>query len=78
MIAIETRGDLLLERCPGKQIACKLFNRELVESHVGVVRINHPITPPPHVTGAIILIAVGVRVTCCIQPCERHVFAVPL
>ena len=75
MVAIEARGDVLRQRWTGEEVARELLDREPVERHVGVERVNHPVAPAPHVPRAVVLIAVSVRVAGRIQPPEGHAFA---
>src|SRR6187401_2747402 len=46
MIAMERGGNPLLPSGVGQQIPGELLYRELIEGHVAVKRINHPIPPP--------------------------------
>ena len=48
MIAVETRRDLLVERRVRQQVARDLLDRELIERHVAVERVDHPVAPRPH------------------------------
>ena len=75
MVAIEARGDVLRQRWTGQEVARELLDREPVERHVGVERVDHPVAPAPHVPRAVVLIAVSVRVAGGIQPPEGHAFA---
>jgi hypothetical protein len=76
MVAIEPGGNHLIPGRHRQQIACQLFNRELVEWHVAVEGIDHPVAPPPHVTLAIALVAVAVGIAGSFQPGIRHALAI--
>ena len=72
MIAVEARRDALGQTRIGQQVARELLHRELVEGHVFVEGLDHPIAPPPHVARTVVLVAIGVCVTSGFQPAERH------
>src|SRR5262245_13785789 len=76
MIAVEGRGDALIERRVRQQIARQLFDYELIERLVPVERIDHPVAPGPGAAVAVYLIAVRVGVTRGVQPSRRHTLAV--
>ena len=76
MIAVETRGDLLIERGTWKHVAGNLLQGELVERQVAVERVDHPVAPPPHVSLGVGLIAVGVGIARGIEPVRRHPFSI--
>ena len=76
VVPVEGGGEqLIFGRC-FEQIAGELFDRELVERHVGVVGIDHPIAPRPLTAEDVVLVAAGVGVARGIQPDEGHAFAV--
>ena len=72
MVAVEACRDFLIERRVRQQIASQLLNRELIERHVLVEGFEYPVTPTPHVSRTVRLIAVGVCVPRCIEPANRH------
>jgi hypothetical protein len=76
MVAIEAGRDLL--RCCRirQQVACDLLHRELVKPLIAIERIDDPIPPAPHVSLAIELIPVGVRIPCGVEPPHCHPFAI--
>ena len=76
MVAVEARGDALLECWVGQQIASQLLNDELIEGQIAVECFDHPIAPAPHVPLAVLLIAVCICITRRIEPAESHPFAV--
>src|SRR5215468_6597363 len=76
MIAVEGRGDALIERRVRQQIARQLCDDELIERLVLVERIDYPVAPGPGAAVAIDLIAVRVGVTRGVQPSRRHTLAV--
>ena len=77
MVAVEARRDALGQGRVGKQVSRELLDRELVEGHVVVEGVDHPIAPAPHIARAVVLVAVGVCVAGCFQPAERHPLAKP-
>ena len=72
---IEARGNLLIERCEGQQVAGKIFDRKLIIGHVLVERFDHPVTVSPHFTIVIEVNSVSVRVASIVQPIASAVFA---
>ncbi len=75
-VAVETRGDLLVEGGAGQQVAGELLDREPVERHVGVEGADHPVAVRPDAALAVLLVAVGVRVAGQIEPAPGPAFAV--
>ena len=71
MIAVETGGDLLRERRVGKKIAGKLFDRELIERHIRIERVDDPLTPFPDLAVRVILVTARVCVPSQIEPLLR-------
>src|SRR5690606_12192130 len=68
-LAIEGRGDLLLRRGAGEQVACELLDRELIERQVFIEGANRPVAE--HVSvgpGAIFFIAVTVGIASQVEP----------
>ena len=63
-IAMETASNLLLNRGVRNEIASKLCDGELVERHVRIESMDHPLTPKPHVAKRIIVIAAGIAIAC--------------
>ena len=59
-----------------QQITGQLFERELVVRLSRIQRRNQSITPPPHLTMSVHVIAVRVGVTGQIEPTDCHLFAV--
>ena len=60
----------------GQQVAGELLDGELVEGHVAIEGVDHPVAPAPHVTLAVGLVAVGVGVAGGVEPADGHAFAV--
>ena len=60
----------------GEQVAGQLLDRELVERHVAVEGVDHPIAPAPHVPLLVALVAVGVGIAGRIEPVGRHALAI--
>jgi hypothetical protein len=67
---------VLLERAIGQQIPGELLDREPVERHVPVERVDDPIPVRPDLSVIVEVEAVGVGVTGRIQPIARPVLAV--
>ena len=76
MVAIEAGRQDLLRRSAGQQVAGELFDGELVERHVAVERVDHPIAPRPHLPAAVDLKAVAVGEASEVEPLQRHPLAV--
>ena len=76
IIAVKTAGDFLVARGAGQKIAGELFDGELIEGHVRVQRIHHPIAPRPHRTLGVALEAVSIGVAREIEPVPSPAFAV--
>ena len=61
----------------GQQVACELFDRETVVSHVVVQRADHPVAPRPDVqperVGAV---TGGIGISCEVEPDARPTFTV--
>src|SRR5437763_1537432 len=69
--AMETGGDLLVERRARQQVARNLLDRELIERHVGVEGADHPIAIRPDRAVAVTLIAVAVGIAGGVEPGRR-------
>ena len=77
MIAVETGGNLLLERAAGRvEITSQLLDRELIERQIRVQGPNHPIPPRPHRAVRVALIAIAIGKSRRIEPLQGHSFAV--
>ena len=65
----------------GQQVAGDLLDGELVERHVAVEGVDHPVAPAPHRALAVALVAVGVGVAGGVEPaagpCARRSAARP-
>jgi hypothetical protein len=72
MIAVKARRDLLFERWLRQQVACQLFDRELIERHVAIQGFEDPVAPAPHEAFAVALVAIGVGVASRVEPVNRH------
>ena len=73
---MEAGRELLLVRRVRKQVAGELLDREPIERHVGVERVDHPISPRPVVARRVLLEPVGVGIPGRIEPPHRHSLAV--
>ena len=67
-IAMKPGGDPILFGRFRQQITGDLADRELIESHVAVQRINHPVPVGPHAADAIFFKPVGVGIPSQIEP----------
>ena len=70
-VAMESGGGSLTGRRVGKHVAGDLLNRELIERHVTIEGLNHPITIRPDVTILVGLVAVAIGIAGCIKPGAR-------
>ena len=76
-VSIKSGGDLLFDGCVGQQIARQLLDRELVEWHAGIERLDHPMAVAPCMRAPVVLlITVAVGVTGLIQPGASPAFAI--
>ena len=66
--AVEAGGDALRLGGVRQHIAGKLLDGELREGHVGVERVDNPVAIRPEVAEVVALEAVGVCVTCVVEP----------
>ena len=62
VVPIEAGGNFLLLGRVRKQVACELFDSELIEGLVLIECLNHPVPPLPHVASSVDMEAVGVGV----------------
>ena len=76
MIAIEGGGENLLARRIRHEITCDLPGDKLIVGQVLIERLHDPISPCPHGSVAIILIAISVCVPRHIQPLDCHALAI--
>ena len=60
----------------GQQVAGELLDGELVERHVGVERLDHPVAVRPDRPRAVLLVAVGVGVAGQVEPAPGPALAV--
>ena len=74
-MAHESRGECLIRRCIGQEIARKLLGDELREGLALVERSNHPRTPGVRIPAKVVLETARVGVARILQPAEREVFA---
>ena len=54
-----------------------MLDGELVERHVLLEGVDHPVPPAPHITGAVTLVAIGVGIARGFEPTNRHPLGVP-
>ncbi len=68
-VAMETRGNLLLNRRVRQQVARKLLDRKPVKRQITIDCVDHPVPPPPGVgTRPVFLVTVAVGVPGQIEP----------
>ena len=72
VVAVETGGDTLVQCCVGEHVTGDLLDRELIERHVVVVGIDHPVPPAPHAALAVGLVPVRVGIPGGVQPLHGH------
>ena len=72
---VEPRRDFLIDGRVRQQVARQLLDRELIEFHVGIEGINHPVAVRPHLAGVVEVDAVRVRIARRIEPVTPAVFA---
>ena len=73
--AVEAGADLLLERRVRQQVAGQVFDRELIERHVRVERLDHPIAVRPHLAEVVDVDAVRVGVAGRVEPVPAAMLA---
>ena len=76
VVPIERGGESLLVRRVGEHVTGKLFDRELIERHVVVERLNDPVTPGPIAAFGVVLIAVGVGIASGVHPQQCLTFGI--
>ena len=67
-VAVKTGCDLLADRRSGQQVARQLLDRKLIEGHIGIQRVDHPIAKLPNRPGAVDRVAVAVSIPCLVPP----------
>ena len=72
---METRGENLLGLRVREQVTGELLDGELVEGHVRVERIDHPVAPRPIAASRVGLKAISIAVARAVEPPHRHAFA---
>ena len=76
MIAVESAGDLVLDRGIGQEVAGQQADGELIEGHVVVQGLDQPVAPDPLPGVAVLLEAVAVGITGGVEPGQGHPLAV--
>ena len=76
METVKSGREMLVLSRVGQQIAGELPRGKLVKGEILVERFNDPVAVGPHRSGAIHLVAVGIGITCNIEPVARHAFSV--
>ena len=66
--AMKAGGDDLLGRSVGQQVAGDLLQRELIEGHVRIQRVHHPVAPGPDFAQIIALETVRVGIAGEVEP----------
>ena len=72
MVSEESGGELLLVGGIGKEVACNLPDREIIEREIAIDCIGDPVAPGPHRAFVVSLIAIGVGVAGGIEPGPGH------
>ena len=73
---MEAGGDQLIDGRVRQQVAGDLLDRELVERHVAIQRIDHPVAILPHLARRVDGVAVGIGVARHIEPVAAPALAV--
>ena len=74
---MESCRDTLFDCRVGQQVAGDLLNRELIERHVAIESIDHPVAITPRIqANAVLLVTIAVRIAGEIQPVAAPFFAV--
>ena len=76
MVSIEAGRDELLGRWIGEEVCRKLLDRKLVERQVLIVSVDDPCPPGPLSSLPVRLVTHGIGIAGCIEPEDRHAFAV--
>ena len=76
-VAVEPRGDALLEGRLRQHVSGDLLDREAIERHVRVQSIDDPVAIRPDRPLPVFLVAVGVSVARQVQPAPRPSFPIP-
>jgi len=75
-VAVKAGGDEVVWRGVRKKVAGDLFDRELIEGHIGVEGFDDPVPVGPDNAAAVFFVAVGVGVTREVEPAARPAFTV--
>ena len=62
VVAVEARGHLREKIAVRQQVARHLFGHKPIKRHIVIERLDQPIAPHPHVTQAIVLVAVRIGI----------------
>ncbi len=76
MVAIEPGGDFLIKGGVREEVACELFDGELIEGLILVEGFDDPVAPTPHAAESVVLVSVGISEACGFEPREGHGFSV--
>ena len=76
MITVKSTGNLLINRGIRKKISRELPNGELIERHILIECLDHPVSPDPLVGVSVLLEAIAVGIACGIQPFESHALSI--
>src|SRR5437867_7528168 len=75
-VAMKSGSDLLLDGRVWQQVARDLLDRELVEGHIPVDRIYHPLTVTPSMrTDVIFFVAVAIGIARQVEPRPRRLLS---
>ena len=70
-VAMEARGDALVDSRVGEQVAGNLLDRELIERQVAVEGVDDPVAIRPDRATTVFLVAVGVGIARLVEPRPR-------
>src|SRR5688500_18658445 len=75
-VAMKPCSDPIVVRCVRNQVARDLRDRKLVEWHIAIEGVNHPLAiPPGKRPGPILFVTIAIGVSSSIQPRPSHAFA---
>ena len=76
VVTQEAGGKALLRGSVRQKVACKLPDGEVVPRDVAIEGVDNPVSPRPHCTFAITLIAVGVSIASGVEPWPGHALTI--
>ncbi len=68
--------DFLVYCCVREHVTCQLFDRELIERHIILKCIDHPIAVGPYRSHLVFFVTVGICIASQVQPFTSPTFAI--